>query len=92
MIESFRHKGLRFFFEEGDLSKIQTAHSKKIRLILALLHAAASTKDLNFPGSDLHRLKGDKKEFWSVKISGNWRIIFKFKNGNAYEVDYIDYH
>jgi len=92
MIESFRHKGLRFFFEEGNLSKIQAVHSKKIRLILALLHAATNIKDMNFPGSDLHQLKGDKREFWSVKISGNWRIIFKFKNGKASEVDYIDYH
>ena len=92
MIESFRHKGLRIFFEEGDISKIQTAHSKKIQLVLTLLHAAASIKDMNFPGSDLQQLKGDKRDFWSVRISGNWRIIFKYKNGNAYDVDYLDYH
>ena len=92
MIESFKHKGLKFFFEKGDFSKIKSIHRKRIRLILTLLHAASDIKDMNFPGSDLHALKGEKQGFWSVRVSGNWRIIFRFENSNAYDVDYIDYH
>ena len=92
MIQSFRHKGLRLFFEKGDSSKIQPAHRQRVRLILTLLSAAKEIRDMNFPGSDLHRLKGNFKGFWSVTVSGNWRVIFQFKDGDAYDVDYVDYH
>ena len=92
MIESIKHKGLRAFFNKGDASKIQPKHKKRLRLILTLLHAASRAEDMNFPGSNLHLLKGDRKGFWSVNVSGNWRVIFRFEAGNAYDVDYLDYH
>lgn len=92
MIKSFKHKGLKQFFESGNFSKIKTEHRKKIRLILTMLHAAIEINDLNFPGSGLHQLKGEYKDFWSVNVSGNWRIIFKFIDRNVYDVDYLDYH
>ena len=92
MIKSFKHKGLKQFFESGNFSRINTEHRKKIRLILTMLNAAKEIKDLNYPGSELHQLKGDFKDFWSVSVSGNWRIIFKFLDNDVYDVDYLDYH
>jgi proteic killer suppression protein len=92
MIQSFKHKGLRQFFQKGDSSRIQPAHRKRLRLILTMLHAADEIVDMNFPGSNLHRLKGERGDFWSVTVSGNWRIIFRFEDGDVYEVDYLDYH
>ena len=92
MIQSFKHKGLQKYFEKGDFSKIQPAHRKKIRLILSLLNATTEIRDMNFPGSNLHKLTGDLDKFWSVNVSGNWRIIFALENGDAFEVDYLDYH
>lgn len=64
----------------------------KIRMILTLLDNAADIQDMNFPGSDLHLLKGNLAGFWAVKINGNYRLIFRFENENAFDVDYIDYH
>ena len=92
MIESFKNKSLQLYFEKGDSSKINQGHQKKVKLILTLLQAAVDIKDLNFPGSDLHVLKGPRKGFWSIKVSGNWRIIFRFENGDVHDVDYLDYH
>ena len=92
MFSSFKHKGLRSFSETGDLSNIQAKHAKRLRLILGFLDAAVSPRDMNFPGFDLHPLKGDKKGYWAVKVSGNWRVTFRFHNGDAYDVDYLDYH
>lgn len=92
MVQSFRHKGLRLFFEKGHASKIQPAHRARLRLILTLLDAANDVGDMNFPGSNLHPLKGELKGFWSVTVSGNWRLVFGFGDGDAYDVDYLDYH
>ena len=92
MIQSFKHKGLQRYYEKGDYSQIQPTHRKKIRLILSLLNAATEIRDLNFPGSNLHRLSGDLSNFWAVNVSGNWRIIFSFEDGDAFDVDYVDYH
>lgn len=92
MIQSFKHKGLKLFFETGNFSKIQPAHRKKLRLILTILHAASDITDLNYPGSNLHQLSGDYNNFWSVSVSGNWRIIFRFEDGDVFDVDYLDYH
>lgn len=91
-IKKFRHKGLRKFFDSGDKSGIQPALTSKIGLILDLLEGAAIPNDVNFPGSDFHPLKGELRNFYSVHVNGNWTIIFKFENGDAYEVDLIDYH
>jgi proteic killer suppression protein len=92
MIISFNHKGLQNFFVKGDASKIKQSHVQKVRLILAKLHGAQEIRDMNFPGSNLHPLTGDLKGYWSVAVSGNWRLIFQFKNGDASLIDYIDYH
>ena len=92
MIKSFRHKGLQRFFSDGTKKGIQPKHAEKLADILDLLDAASEIRDMNFPGSDLHSLKGDLRDFWSVKVSGNWRIIFRFERGDVFDVDYVDYH
>ncbi len=92
MIKSFRHKGLQRFFLDGTKKGIQPKHAEKIADILDLLNAASEIRDMRFPGSDLHPLKSDFRHFWSVRVSGNWRIIFRFENSDASDVDYIDYH
>ena len=92
MVKSFRHKGLQKYFFDGTKKGIQPKHAEKLADILDLLDAASEVRDMDFPGSDLHPLKGDLRGFWSVKVSGNWRVIFRFENGDAFDVDYIDYH
>ena len=92
MIKTFKHKSLKKFFETGSKAGIQAAHAKRIKLILDLLNSALEAKDMNFPGSNFHPLKGDLKGFYSVHVNGNWTIIFRFENGKANDVDLIDYH
>lgn len=92
MIKNFIHKGLGEFFASGTRKGILAAHTKKLSLILDLLDAANDIRDMNFPGSNLHPLRGKLLGFWAVKVSGNWRIIFKFYDGDAYDVNYLDYH
>jgi toxin HigB-1 len=88
MIKSFSHKGLEDFFYDGTKKGIQPKHAQKIGDVLDLLDAAETVEDMNFPGSGLHPLKGDRKGEWAVKVSGNWRITFKFIEGNAHDEDY----
>lgn len=92
MIESIRHKGLKRFFTKGDVSKLPAEQVSKIRDILARLNVAETAQDMSFEGSGFHQLTGDLKDFYSVKVTGNYRIIFQFSEGNAYKVDYVDYH
>lgn len=92
MIKSFKHKGLKKFFTDGNTAGIQADHATKISDRLAFLNAATVIEDINKPGYRLHRLKGDLKEFWAIDVSGNWRIVFKFEDGDAYVVNYEDYH
>ena len=92
VITSFDHKGLEKFFYGGDKRGIQPAHAQKIADILDRLDASITVQDMNYPGSNLHQLKGRLKRIWSVKVSGTWRITFMFIEGNAYVVDYRDYH
>ncbi len=92
MIKSFRHKGLRDFFETGSTKGVQVKHAPRLANILALLDRATEIRDVALPGYYLPPLKGNMKDFWSVWVSGNWRIIFRFEGGNAYIVDYLDYH
>jgi len=92
MIESIQHKGLRLLWEQDDSSKLSAVQITKIKMILTLLDNAATVEDVNFPGSGLHPLKGDLAGFWSVKVNANYRLIFRFKNENVFDVDYIDYH
>lgn len=92
MIKSFAHKGLEKFFYQGTVKGIQPKHKNKLALILDHLDAANKAKDMNYPGSGFHTLKGKYKEHYAVTVSGNWRVIFKFIDGDAYVVDYLDYH
>ena len=92
MIKKFRHKGLARFFSTGSTSGIQSAHSKRLSLILSRLHASTKPKDMDLPGLKLHELKGKDKGRWSVWVSGNWRVTFKFEEVDASDVDYEDYH
>lgn len=92
MIRSFRHKGLRRFFESGKTSGIQAQHAKRLRLILGRLHAARQPIDMDLPGLRLHELKGDRIGTYAVNVSGNWRITFQFSGEDVEVVDYEDYH
>ena len=92
MIKSFAHKGLEDFFYEGTTKGIQAKHADRLRRRLDRLDTAGAVKDMDVVGYDLHPLKGDLKGHWSVKVSGNWRLTFRFEDGNAYVVDYQDYH
>ncbi len=92
MIKSFRHKGLEQFFYTGSKKGIVPAHSKKLSKLLDRLHAATELRDLNFPGSNFHALTGNLKEMYSISVSGNWRLIFRVKEANIYDIDYLDYH
>lgn len=92
MIRSFSHKGLKRFFEKNDVRGINGQHARKLKLILDFLNRASIVDEINFPGSRLHKLEPKNKSTWSVTVSGNWRITFKFENNNVYIVDYIDYH
>lgn len=91
-IKSFRHKGLRRFFESGSAAGIQAKHTGRLRLILGRLNAAAEPRDMGLPGLGLHPLRGDRAGTWAVKVSGNWRVTFRFSGRDAEVVDYEDYH
>jgi len=92
MIKSFKHKGLKLFFEKGKTSGIQTKHAKKLRMQLAAIHTAQDIDDINLPGFSLHQLKGERSNIWSISVNGNWRVTFEFTDGNAYILNYEDYH
>jgi len=91
-IRKFKSKGLNKFFASGDKSGILPALASKIEVILDRLDSAGDVKDMNYPGSDFHPLKGELKGFYSVHVNGNWTIIFKFENGDVFDVDLVDYH
>ena len=92
MIRSFRHAGLERFYRTDSKAGIQPAHAAKLRRQLTLLDASALPPDMNVPGWHLHPLKGELKGHWSVRVSGNWRMTFKFEGEDAVLVDYQDYH
>jgi len=92
MIKSFRHRGLQRFFTKGTTAGIQAKHDKRIRLVLARLHASTCPQDMDLPGLKLHPLKGKRKGTWAVSVSGNWRITFQFDGTDVTDVDYEDYH
>jgi toxin HigB-1 len=92
-IRSFRHKGLKRLFEDGNAKGVLPSLADKIGDILAAIDAAVEIEDVSlFPGWRLHPLKGDLRDFWSITVSGNWRIIFRFDGGDAFELDLVDYH
>ena len=92
MIGSSLHKGLERFYASGKKSGIQPKHAERLRLILGRLDAVREPRDMNLPGLGLHKLSGRLRGFWSVEVSGNWRVIFRFEEDNVMDVDYLDYH
>jgi len=92
MIGSFRDRRLKRFFERGDRSKLPPDMADKIENVLGVLDMALTIDDIDLPGYRLHPLKGDLAGLWSVTIRANWRIVFRFENGTALDVELIDYH
>ncbi|PHS26050.1 MAG: peptidase [Robiginitomaculum sp.] len=92
MIQNFKSRALRRLFERGDESHIHADHRMIIRDILARLNASAVSEDMALPGLRLHKLRGAYAGFWAVTVRSNWRIIFRFEDGHAFDVDYLDYH
>lgn len=92
MIRSFRHKGLDRFFTKSDRSRIDAKQAPRIARVLDRLDAAASPEDMNLPGYQFHQLKGDRKGVFAIWVTGNWRITFGFKDGEAVNVNLEDYH
>lgn len=92
MIKSFKHRGLKRLYQQDDRSGVGAQILKRVEDILGLLDVATTEQALNLPGYDLHHLKGTRKEFWSVTVRANWRIIFRLEDGNVFDVELIDYH
>jgi toxin HigB-1 len=92
MIGNFRDRRLKRLYERGDRSRIAADLVDKVERILFRLDNALVIEDMDLPGFRLHRLTGDLKGFWSVSVSGNWRIIFRFENGKVFDVEMTDYH
>ncbi|MFB8790160.1 MAG: type II toxin-antitoxin system RelE/ParE family toxin [Potamolinea sp.] len=92
MIQTFKNKALEKLLKENINKGIPKGLEKKIRIRLEVIDSALIIDDIRLPGYDLHELKGDRKETWSIKVSGNWRITFRFEDGEAYDLDLEDYH
>ena len=92
MIKSFKHKGLERFYTRGTSAGIQAVHANRLRLILSNLDQAESPDDMDLPGLHLHELRGDRKGIWSLSVSGNWRVTFRFNGRDPEIVNYEDYH
>jgi proteic killer suppression protein len=92
MIKSWKHKGLKKFFDTGSKSGITASHENRLKIILQRLNASVSPEDMNTPSMKFHKLHGNLKGFSAVTVNGNWRVVFKFDGTNAIEVDYVDYH
>ena len=92
MILGFRHKGLERLFEKGDPKRVPPALTAKVERVLARLDEAAGPGDMSIPGFGLHSLRGDLAGYWAVRVSGNWRIIFRFEGRDVRDVELVDYH
>jgi proteic killer suppression protein len=92
MIESFRHRGLKRLYQHNDRSGIGSTMLRRVEEILSILDAAEAISELDIPGYRLHPLTGPLKGYWSVRVTGNWRIVFRFEDGAAWDVDLVDYH
>ncbi|MEK6804174.1 MAG: type II toxin-antitoxin system RelE/ParE family toxin [Nitrospirota bacterium] len=92
MIENFKHKGLKLLYDKGDRSKLRSDIAQKAERFLTFLDAAHEVSELRLPGYGLHPLTGNLRGFWSVAVSRNHRIIFRFEDGSALDVDLVDYH
>lgn len=92
MIKSFKHKGLKRFYETGSAAGIRSEHQNRLRFQLAALDTAQTIEDMDIPGFRLHPLKGNRKGQWAIMVSANWRLVFRFLDGHVYDVQYEDYH
>ena len=92
MIESFRHRGLKRLYQHNDRSGIGSTMLRRVEEILSILDAAEAISELDIPGYRLHPLTGPLKGYWSVRVTGNWRIVFRFEDGAVWDVDLLDYH
>jgi toxin HigB-1 len=92
MIKSFAHKGLKAFYDTGSIKGVQSIHAKRLNLILTLLDEADTLTDLNSPALRLHPLQDKQQGLWALTVQANWRITFRFEDGDVYVVDYWDYH
>jgi toxin HigB-1 len=92
MIRSIRHKGLKRLYEDDDPRGVIAEHVVKLRDILARLDSASTIADMDLPGFRLHPLKGELRGLWTVTVRANWRVVFRFAEGDVLDVDYLDYH
>ena len=92
MIRTIRHRGLKRLYQEDDTRGVIAEHADKLRDILARLDVAVGPEDMDLPGFRLHPLKGDRKGSWAVTVRANWRVTFRFAQGDVHDVDYQDYH
>jgi proteic killer suppression protein len=92
MIRSIRHKGLKRLYEDDDSRGVLAEHVEKLRDILDALDTSVTIEDMDLPGFRLHPLKGELKGLWAVTVRANWRVIFRFADADAFEIDYVDYH
>ena len=92
MIKSFRHRGLKALYNGGSAAKVAPAHIAKLERILTVLDRAGGPDGMDFPGFKLHPLRGALRGHYAVSVSGNWRVTFRFEDGHAADVDYMDYH
>jgi proteic killer suppression protein len=92
MIGNFKHRGLKRLYERGDRSGIRPDLVDAVERILTVLDAATIPQALDLPRYRLHQLKGGRNGFWAVTVRANWRIIFRFEDGHALDVELIDYH
>ena len=86
------HRGLRQLYEYGNARRLNPLLIPRIQRVLTALDEATEPRHMDIPGLDLHPLKGQRTGQWSVRVSGNWRIVFRFDNSQAVGVDLIDYH
>jgi proteic killer suppression protein len=92
VIKSFRHRGLKALYDGRTTRRVASDHVARLRDILAVLDRSRRPEDMRLPGFRLHPLAGDHRGYWAVTVSGNWRVTFRFIEGDAAEVDYVDYH
>ena len=92
MIKSIQHKGLRLYYEKADGSKLPAEQLRKIVRTFDALDAVSTVDDILALGAGIHKLSGDLKDYWSIKVSPNYRIIFRFEAGDIFDIDYLDYH
>ena len=92
MIASFKHRGLKALYDERAARRVAPEHVQKLRDVLAVLDRSRRPQDVDIPGFRLHPLKGELKGHYAVAVSGNWRVTFRFEEGDVVDVDYFDYH